>query len=169
MAVHLVPYLIDHGYEPAFAAVTAGLIGVMALPGQLIFTPLGDRLPRSYVTACLFLVQTIALLVLLFIPSVAGVYTFVVLFGMGFGAMTPAGAALVADLCGLTNFGQINGVLALFVTGSRALAPFGAGAVYDWTGTYDPMLWGLLVASGIATAAVILVRRKEPSATGRFY
>jgi MFS family permease len=33
MAVHLVPYLIDHGYEPAFAAVTAGLIGVMALPG----------------------------------------------------------------------------------------------------------------------------------------
>ena len=161
VAVHLVPYLIDHGYEPGFAAVTTGLIGVMALPGRLIFTPLGDRLPRSYVTACLFLVQTMALLVLLLIHSVVGVYAFVVLFGLGFGAMTPARAALVADLYGPAHYGQINGTLALFVTGSRALAPVGAGVVHDWTDSYDPMLWGLLVASAIATAAVLLVRRNE--------
>jgi MFS family permease len=164
VVVHLVPYLIDHGYEPGFAAVTTGLIGVMALPGRLIFTPLGDRLSRSHVTACLFLVQTIALLVLLLIHSVAGVYTFVILFGMGFGAMTPARAALIADLYGPAHYGQINGVLALFVTGSRALAPVGAGAVHDWTDSYDPVLWGLMVASAIATAAVLLVRRNEPLA-----
>jgi MFS family permease len=169
LAVHLLPYLINHGYEPGFAAVIAGLIGVMALPGRSIFTPLGDRLPRTYVTACLFRVQTIALLVLLLIQSVGGVYTFVVLFGMGFGAMTPARAALVADLYGPTHYGQINGVLALFVTGSWALAPVSAGAIHDWAGTYDPMLWGLLVASGIATAAVLLVRGKDPSATSQFY
>ena len=121
IAVHLVPYLIDHGYEPGFAAVTAGLIGVMALPGRLIFTPLGDRLSRSHVTACLFLVQTVALLVLLLSQNIAGIYTFVILFGMGFGAMTPARAALVADLYGAVHYGEINGVLTLFVTGSRAL------------------------------------------------
>jgi MFS family permease len=160
VAVHLVPYLIDHGYEPEFAAVTTGLIGVMALPGRLIFTPLGDRLPRSYVTACLFLVQTMALLVLLLVQSVAGVYAFVVLFGLGFGAMTPARAALVADLYGPAHYGQINGILALSVTAARGIAPVGAGVVHDWTASYDPMLWGLLVASAVATAAVLLVRRK---------
>jgi MFS family permease len=169
VAVHLVPYLIDHGYEPGFAAVTAGLIGVMALPGRLIFTPLGDRLSRSHVTACLFLVQSIALLVLLLIHSVAGVYSFVVLFGLGFGAMTPARAALIADLYGPAHYGQINAVLALFVTGSRALAPVGAGAVYDWSGSYDPVLWGLLVTSIIATTAILLVRRNEPSGTSGCY
>ena len=166
IAVHLVPYLVDHGYQPGFAAVTTGFIGVMALPGRLIFTPLGDRLSRSHVTACLFLVQTIALLVLLLSHSVAGIYTFVILFGMGFGAMTPARAALVADLYGASHYGEINGVLTLFVTGSRALAPVGAGALYDWMGSYDPMLWGLLVASAIATAAVLPVRRDESSAAG---
>jgi MFS family permease len=164
VAVHLVPYLIDGGYDPEFAAVTAGLIGVMALPGRLIFTPLGDRLPRHQVTACLFLVQTVALLVLLLAHSVAGVYAFVILFGIGFGAMTPARAALVADLYGPTNYGQINGVLALFVTGSRALAPVSAGAVHDWAGSYGAMLWGLLVASAIATGAALLVRKKDESA-----
>jgi MFS family permease len=169
VAVHLVPYLIDLGYEAGFAAVTTGLIGVMALPGRLIFTPLGDRLPRAHVTACLFLVQTIALLVLLLIHSVTGVYAFVILFGMGFGAMTPARAALIADLYGPEHYGQINGVLALFVTGSRALAPVGAGAVYDWTGSYDLILWGLLVASAIATVAVLLVRRNELSAANGLY
>jgi MFS family permease len=166
IAVHLVPYLIDSGYNPEFAALTTGLIGVMALPGRLIFTPLGDRLPRHQVTASLFLVQTVALLVLLLTHSVAGVYAFVILFGIGFGAMTPARAALVADLYGPTYYGQINGVLALFVTGSRALAPVSAGAVHDWAGSYEAMLWGLLVASAIATGAVLLVRRDDASAVG---
>ena len=95
----------------------------MALPRRLIFTPLGDRLPRHQVTACLFLPQTLALVVLLQLHSSLGVYAFVILFGIGFGAMTPARAALVADLFGPTHYGEINGILALFVTASRALAP----------------------------------------------
>jgi MFS family permease len=169
VAVHLVPYLIDHGYEPGFAAVTASLIGVMALPGRLIFTPLGDRLSRVHVTACLFLVQTIALLVLLLSHSIAGVYIFVVLFGMGFGAMTPARAALVADLYGPAHYGQINGVLALFVTGSRAVAPIGAGAMYDETGSYDSMLWCLLITSALATATILLVRQPQSWAASDCY
>jgi MFS family permease len=169
IAVHLVPYLIDHGYDPGFAALTTGLIGVMALPGRLIFTPLGDRWPRPHVTASLFLFQTVALLVLLLVQSMSGVYIFVILFGMGFGAMTPARAALVADLYGPVHFGQINGVLALFITGSRALAPVGAGAMYDWTGSYDLTLWGLLLASALATAAVLLVRRNDPASTSPRY
>jgi MFS family permease len=161
VAVHLVPYLIDLGYEAAFAAMATGLIGAMAIPGRLIFTPLGDRLPRQQVTACLFLLQTVALLVLLQVQNVAGVYGFVVLFGIGFGAMTPARAALVADLYGSAHYGTINGVLALFVTGSRALAPVSAGLVYDVAGSYEPMFWGLLVASAVATVAVLLVRSRE--------
>jgi MFS family permease len=166
VAVHLVPYLIDVGYEPGFAALVTGLIGTMALPGRLIFTPLGDRLPRHQVTACLFLLQTIALVVLLQFPTLLGVYAFVILFGIGFGAMTPARAALVADLFGPTHYGKINGVLALFVTGSRALAPVTAGVVYDVAGGYEPVFWGLAVASAVATAAVLLVGRDAHPSTG---
>ncbi len=165
VAVHLVPYLIDVGYDAGFAALATGLIGTMALPGRLIFTPLGDRLPRHQVTACLFLLQTIALAVLLQLHSLLGVYAFVILFGIGFGAMTPARAALVADLFGPTHYGKINGMLALFVTGSRGLAPVTAGVVYDVVGGYEPVFWGLAAASAIATAAVLLVGRETPPVT----
>jgi MFS family permease len=98
--VHLIPYLVGQGYDPAFAAWAVGLIGIMGLPGRLVFTPLGGYLPRRWVSAGIFAPQTVALVVLLTVHTRAGVIAFVVLFGAGFGAITPARAALIADFYG---------------------------------------------------------------------
>ncbi len=157
--VHLVSYLIDLGYEAGFAATVMGLVGVMALPGRLIFTPLGDLLPRSLVTACLFSLQTLSLLVLLWVPGKAGVLGFVALFGAGFGAITPARAALLAEFYGPASYGSINGVLALFLTCAGALAPVGAAWGHDFMGSYEPVFWGLVVMSALGTVAVVLAER----------
>lgn len=155
LSIHLIPYLTEHGYSTGFAAMAASLVGGMALPGRLIFTPLGDRLPVSLVTAFLFLLQTIALLVLLEVPGKEGVLGFVVLFGVGSGAISPARAALVADFYGSANYASINGVLGLFLIGVGALAPVGVGVIYDLMGSYEPMLWALAVLSAFATLAVV--------------
>lgn len=160
--VHLVPYLIDRGHTPAFAANMSGLIGVMALPGRLVLTPLGDRLPRSAVTASLFLSQTVALAVLVLWRGTAGVLAFVVLFGAGFGAITPARAALVAEYYGPDAFGSINGVVALFVTAARAVGPVGVGAVYDRIGSYTPLWWALAVVSVLSAGAILMAEIRAP-------
>jgi MFS family permease len=157
--VHLVPYLIDRGHAPAFAANVAGLIGVMALPGRLVLTPLGDRLRRGVVTAALFLSQAVALAVLVLWRDTAGVLAFVVLFGAGFGAITPARAALVAEYYGPAAFGSINGVVALFVTAARAVGPVGAGAVYDLVGSYTPLWWALAAVSVLSAGAILMAER----------
>ncbi|MBI2760325.1 MAG: MFS transporter [Chloroflexi bacterium] len=157
--VHLVPYLTDRGYSAGFAASATGLVGVMALPGRLVLTPLGDRFPRSMVAAGIFALQTLSLLVLLLVHSTAGVFGFVVLFGAGFGAVTPARAALVAEFYGPAHFGSINGALGLFLTGARAAAPVGAGIVYDIAGSYDLVLWGLVVVSAISAVAVLMAEQ----------
>lgn len=156
--VHLVPYLIDRGFEPGLASATTGLIGALALPGRLVFTPLGDRLPRQQVTALLFALQALALLVLLLAPGALGVYGFVLLFGAGFGAITPARAALVADLFGRGHYARIAGVLAALTTLARAAGPLGAGAIYDAFHSYVPALWALLLCSLVAAAAVLAAR-----------
>jgi MFS family permease len=127
-----------------------GLIGIMALPGRLVFTMLGERLARRLVTAALFLLQAIALAVLLLVPGLAGVFGFVVLFGAGFGALTPARAALVAEYYGSTHYARISSVLGLFVTGARAIAPVGAGILYDRLGTYSLIFWVLAGFSALA-------------------
>ncbi|HET8840058.1 MAG TPA: MFS transporter [Ktedonobacteraceae bacterium] len=160
ITVHLVPYLIDRGYSASFAASSVGLIGLMALPGRLIFTLLGERFSRRLVTTLLFLLQTLALPILLLSSSVVGVFCFVALFGVGFGAITPARAALIADSYGSASYASISSILGLFVTGARALAPVGAGWMHDILGTYPPVLWMLTGISLLAAVVIFLARRE---------
>ncbi len=162
VTVHLIPLLLDRGFAGGFAATAAGLIGTLALPGRLIFTPLGDRVPRRYVAAAIFATQAVALVALATARTGAGVLLFVVLFGLGFGAITPARAGLVADLYGARHYGSISGVLGLFVTGARALAPVGAGALYGAFGRYGPVLWLLVALATVAAGAVLMIER-DPS------
>jgi len=157
--VHLVPYLTDHGYGKEFAAGVTGTVGVMALPGRLVLTPLGDRLPRSWVASGIFALQLLALLALLLVRSTGGVIAFVVLFGAGFGAVTPARAALVAEFYGPASYGSISGVLSFFLTAARAAGPVGAGVLYDLSGSYTAALWTLACASAVAAVAVLVAER----------
>jgi MFS family permease len=158
MTVHLIPYLIGRGFSSGFAASAAGAIGLLALPGRLIFTPLGGRIQRRVVTAAIFVVQTLSLIALLFVPGVWGVVLFVVLFGAGFGAITPARAALVSDLFGASSYGSINGVVALCVTAARAIAPVGAGLLLAAAGSYTPVIWIATALSALAAVAALRAR-----------
>ncbi len=155
ITVHLIPFLVWEGYSTGFAATAAGLIGLLALPGRLIFTPLGGRIPRHYVTALIFSLQVVALLALLLIPGKTGVFTFVVLFGAGFGAITPARAAMVADLFGIANYGTISGILAFYITLARGIAPVAAGVLLGLTGSYAPVIWTTVAVSAVATIAAL--------------
>ena len=43
MTVHAIPFLIERGHSPAFAAFAVGLIGIAQIPGRLLFAPLADN------------------------------------------------------------------------------------------------------------------------------
>src|SRR5215212_5136156 len=77
--VHLVIYLIEQGYPSAFAASAAGLHGLMSVSGRLTLAPLGRRFTLTHLTIALFLMQSVALIVLLVVPSQLGVLGYVVL------------------------------------------------------------------------------------------
>jgi MFS family permease len=83
------------------------------------------------------------------------VFGFVALFGAGFGAITPARAALIAEYYGPASYGSINGVLALFLTFAGALAPLGAAWGHDLMGGYEPVLWILVATSALGAIAVL--------------
>jgi MFS family permease len=156
MTVHLVPLLLDRGQSTALAAGAMGMLGLMALPGRLVFTPLGDRWPRGVVTAAIFALQALAVVPLLISSHPGAVWAFVALFGAGFGAVTPARAALLAELYGAEAYATLGGVMALVLAGARALAPLGASLLERAAGGYGPVLAAVLalsVASGVLTLA----------------
>jgi MFS family permease len=161
ITVHIIPYLLDHGYDARFAALAASVIGAMKFPGRLVFAPLERRIARRYLAALLVLLQGIAVLIFVMLPDATGVLCGAALFGAASGAGTLARPALLAEYYGAAHYGSINGVLALFLAGAQALAPVGAGALYALFGGYEPVLWIIASIFGLALAAML---RSEQSA-----
>ncbi len=162
MTVHLVPLLLDRGQPPAFAAAAMAGVGLMALPGRLVFTPLGGRWPRAAVTASIFAAQALAMAALLGSGSTTAVWVFVALFGAGFGAITPARAALVAELYGASSYASISGVMALVLAAARAVAPLGA-SLLERAGGYGAVLLVVLAMSLASGVLTLLAGRSEPA------
>ena len=163
VAVHLVPLLLERGYPPALAGAAMGALGVMALPGRLVFTPLGDRWPRGAVTASIFVLQAAGAALLLAAPGTWAVWGFVALFGAGFGAITPARAALVAELYGPAEYGRISGALALVTALARATAPVGASLLHAAGGGYGAVSAAVLAVCLASALAVLRAGDSPPT------
>ena len=156
LTVHLIPYLVSRGHAPGFAAMVAGLFGLMSLAGRLLIGPLGDRVPRRLVTAGLMAMQVAALLVLALAPTAIGALVYVALFGAGTGTMTIMRAALLAERYGAANYGSIQGAQSFVLAGARTLAPLGAGLLASALGGYPALL---LVLAALSAAGLVALGR----------
>lgn len=165
ISVHLISYLTEQGFSTAFAAAAVGLVGGSQIPGRLVFTPLGNRVSRRSLTAGLFGMQVVALLILIGMPTESGVILFAIIFGSGLGASSPARAALLAERYGAAHYGSISGVQTLVMTIARATAPVGMGALVVATGSYQPVLWALVLTSAGAVLAMLMMPQSHSATT----
>jgi len=165
IAVHLIPFLMERGYPTSFAALTVSVLGGSQIPGRLVFAPLGSRLSLRWITAALFGMMAMGVLILLAAPSGWLILVGAALFGAGSGASSPARAALVAEFYGVTHYGSINGMMSLAMTVAKASAPVGMGFLYTWAGQYAPVFWTLAAAALGAAGAILLAhqpRQQQP-------
>jgi hypothetical protein len=140
VGVHLVLLLRERGYGADTAAAATGALGALSVTGRVIITALIRRLSQALVTAALLALQAVEVLVLLAWDSPVGVALFVVLFGLGFGALTLARAGLIAEWYGRAHYGAIGGALALCTTGALSV----------WVGGYSQVLVGVAVVAALA-------------------
>ncbi len=152
VAVHLIPYLLEGGRSAGFAAFAAGLMGLMQVPGRVVFAGAARLLPRRYEAPAVFLLQGAGLAALAATAAAPGVIAAVSVFGMGNGMVTLVRATALADAYGSAFYGSIAGVAAACATGARAVAPVVATGAYVAFGGYKPLFW-LLVAGSFAAAA----------------
>nr|MBA2247549.1 MFS transporter [Chloroflexia bacterium] len=137
--VHLIPYLQDRGYSAAFAATATGSIGLLKLPGRLIFAPLSERIPARYVTTAVFLLHAMAVSVLAISDTTEAVILFVALFSAGNGMLTIIRATVIAERFGTHAFGGINGVSAFMWQIAVAAGPLGVSLLVAAWGSYAPV------------------------------
>jgi hypothetical protein len=140
-------------------------MGLMQVPGRIVFAGAARFLPPRLEAPAVFLLQGAGLAVLALTTAVPGALAGVCLFGMGTGMATLVRATALADAYGSAFYGSIAGVAAACATGARALAPVVAAGAYVAFNGYKPLFW--LLAAGSVAAAATARRANRRLATTR--
>lgn len=140
ISVQLVAYLGDKSYGPILIASVVGLQGGLNMLGEFVGGFLCDRIGREK-TLTLSLVIFVACIAVLNLAGVvispALVYTFTLLYGLGFGMAVPALMISASDLFQGKHFGSILGVIVLGGYFGGALGAWLSGRLFDLTHTYQ--------------------------------
>ena len=154
MTVFSIPFLLERGHSPAFAAFAVGLIGVSQIPGRILFARLHAE-PWN-----VFALIGLGVAVVVAFDSTATVLIGLVLLGMGNGMATLSRATAIADLYGPAAYGTIASVAGGLNTAARAAGPFLA-AVYAAVVGYSALLWTLVGLAAVAALLARLVRHDD--------
>lgn len=165
LLVHQVAYLVDHGVSALAAASVAGLVGAASIVGKLLWGWLSDRNGREVAYSLSFvctLASVGALTLAGRLPDSALPYVYGLLIGMGYAGTAPVTPAAASDLFGGRGFSTIFGTLHTVLSMGTATGAWGAGLIFDRTGTYSIALWVAAVCSVIAPALMWLAAPRHP-------
>ncbi len=152
--VLLVLFLLDQGVSPLTAAASwPSSAGPRCRVG---LTLMGGRWSRHRLTAAVFGLQALAVAELLVFRTGLGPRILAGAFGVGYGAITPSRAALVAEQYGTVAYARLSSVVGLFLTATRATAPLAAAFLGQASGGYGPVFASATVGS-LAAAALLML------------
>ena len=150
--IHQVAGVVDKGFSAAQGAFVFGLAGILGSVGKIFFGYLSDRIGREKAFAlgigCAFF-GVVSLLLLQ--PGLhVLLYSFAVLFGLGYGSVAAIFPARTADLFLGPQFGKILGILSLAGGVGGAFGVWVSGKIFDLTASYSLSFMISLAAMAIA-------------------
>jgi MFS transporter len=156
ISVHLIPYLVDHGYSATVAAATIGWMGAVQVPGRLLFVPISAWLGARWMVAAVFFGQAVGIGQLPFIGAIGTTLPFIVMLGASNGMSTLSRATSLAQIFGARHYGAISGAVALGANGARAVGPVGASLLLLGLGAYPAVFWTLTASLVVASLSVLV-------------
>ena len=166
IGVHMPSYLKDNGLSPEVASYALALIGLFNVIGTYAAGSLGQRLPKRYILAFIYLARSVAITIFLLAPlTPISVYIFASVMGVLWLSTVPPTNAAVAQIFGVAHLSMLGG----FVFFSHQIGSFMGvwlgGLLYDKTGSYT-IVWLISIALGVFAALVNLPVRETPIARG---
>ena len=160
IGVHMPSYLKDHGLSPQVASYSLALIGLFNVFGTYAAGVLGQKLPKKYILAFIYIARAVAISVFLLVPlSPTSVYIFSAVMGVLWLSTVPPTNATVAQIFGVAHLSMLGG----FVFFSHQIGSFMGvwlgGYLYDRTGSYD-IVWYIAIALGVLAALINLPVRE---------
>jgi MFS family permease len=143
----------DLGVDDARAVGLVGLIGIGSLVGRFAIGALADRMGRPITLALAMASMGLCFLVWWGAGSWGAMAVFSLWMGLSYGGIVSLMPAMCMDLFGARAVSAIIGTLYTGAAAGNLLGPWVAGAVFDATGSYTPVIWACLALSALATAA----------------
>jgi MFS family permease len=160
--VHQTKYLIEAGFAPSKAALALGTVSLVAIPGQIAFGHLSDRIGREWVWTIGNMGFVLCCLILILLGEMRAeilLYAMVLAQGTLGYSMTSVMGAIPAEIFEGRHFGRIFGTVMVAAILGGAAGPWLAGALYDATGSYSPAFW---IAAGCSTVSALAIWLAAP-------
>ena len=155
---HQVAYLQDIGYSALTAAFVFSVVAGASVVSRLAFGFMAARFEVRHLTAVFSGVQVVGFAILLTCKSLPLIYLYAVLFGVGYGVFLTALPTFLGSYYGRTHYAEILGFVFPVVIVAEAIGPPLAGAVFDATGGYQPILALLVAISLVGLICAIFAR-----------
>jgi MFS family permease len=154
ITAHFPAYIADIGIEAKYAGIALALIGFFNIWGSLASGMIGQRYPKPYLLAYIYVARSIAVTLFLLLPqSPESVIIFSAVMGILWLSTVPPTNALVAIMFGTRHLGLLGGLVFLSHQIGSFLGIWLGGYLFDHFGTYDPVWW-IGVALGVFAAIV---------------
>jgi predicted MFS family arabinose efflux permease len=169
IGVHMPSYLKDHGLAPGVATTALALIGLFNVFGTYAAGTLGQRMPKRWILAAIYLLRAVAISLFLLAPlTPMSVYIFSAVMGLLWLSTVPPTNAIVAQIFGVQYMSMLGGFVFLSHQIGSFMGVWLGGLLYDSTGSYQ-IVWFISIALGVLAALINLPVREtaiaRPAAT----
>jgi MFS family permease len=163
--VHYVALMVWKGMTPQRAAFFLAAQAFMALPSHLLFGWIGDRLNKPKLMATCMLLATSAMLILAYVHAEWAILIFIALFSV-VESTFPVNWSTVGEYFGRRNFAKIRGSMSFVSTWGSVIGPVITGAIYDYTRSYEIMIWASALLLLVASLLYAMVKKPALTASG---
>lgn len=162
IGVHMPSYLKDHGLSPQVGSQALALIGLFNVLGSYAAGVLGQRMPKRFILATIYLARAVAIGVFLLLPlSPLSVYVFSAVIGLLWLSTVPPTNATVAQIFGVQHLSMLGGLVFFSHQIGSFFGVWLGGYLYDRTGSYD-LVWLIAIALGVFAGVVNLPVKEAP-------
>jgi len=163
VTTHVVAFAQDRGAGALIAGNLLALMGLTGLIGVVAGGFLSDRKGPVWPTALAFAARIAVFGLIMIDQSEVSVAIFALVFGVTFLVTAPLTVVFVSQSFGTRHLGALTGLITMVHQIFGGLGAYLGAAVFDATQRYDGAFAVMLVASTIALALTLLLRRPRLS------
>lgn len=162
VSLHQLAFAVGQGFEPLYAAFVLGMGSLLALPGVILTGSISDYIGRERAALLAYGISIIGVAAALGIENGDQhilLWVHACFFGITWGARGPAITAKTADLFGGPRLGTILGVITVGSGLGAGIGSWGAGFLFDVTGSYRLVFWLSIAAYAAGSLAFWALRK----------